>query len=157
MGKRVKLFLLRPVLCIGVNSVGSLVRFFVTPKMKTFLIAKNHKCWRNCGDDWANHIFWGCPRLQLFWVAIWRIMQQVLGHQARMTCISLYLGNLPESISWNDRYLQKILPVAAKKAITCKWLQTYPPTVDNSLETVKEIQEMERLTFLLRLKDVVRL
>lgn len=99
----------------------SLVHFFITPKMKTYLIAKNHKCWRNCGDDGANHhhIFWSCPKLQLFWVATLRITQQVLGHQIPMTCISLYLGNLPESISGNDRL--KILTVAAKKPITCKW------------------------------------
>ena len=42
---------------------------------------------------------------------------------------------------------------AAKKAITCKWLQTDSPTVDNWLDIIKEIHEMERLTFLLRLRN----
>lgn len=40
-----------------------------------------------------------------------------------------------------------------KKAITGKRLQTDPPTDGNWLEIIKEIQEMERRTFLLRLKD----
>lgn len=42
---------------------------------------------------------------------------------------------------------------AKKKAITGKRLQTDPPTDGNWLEIIKEIQEMERRTFLLRLKD----
>lgn len=40
-----------------------------------------------------------------------------------------------------------------KKAITGKRLQTDPPTAGNWLEIIKEIQETERRTFLLRLKD----
>ena len=69
--------------------------------------------------------------------------------------MSLYLGDLPEGITGNDKYLLKILTVAAKKAITRKWLQSSPPAVDNWKEIIKEIHEMERLTFLLRLrKDV---
>lgn len=40
-----------------------------------------------------------------------------------------------------------------KKAITGKRLQTDPPRDGNWLEIIKEIQETERRTFLLRLKD----
>lgn len=36
-----------------------------------------------------------------------------------------------------------------KKAIIHKWLQAEQPTVDNWREIIKEIHEMERLTFLL--------
>ena len=79
-------------------------------------------------------------------------MQQVLGFHIPLTCQLFYLGDLPDDISNNDKYLLRILTVAAKKAITRKWLQTDPPTVQNWLEIIKEIQEMERLTFVLRLK-----
>lgn len=63
------------------------------------------------------------------------------------------MGDIPEDITGNDRYLFKILTVTAKKGITRKWLQNDPPTVDSWLEIIKEIYEMERLTFLLRLKS----
>ena len=63
--------------------------------------------------------------------------------------MSLYLGDLPEGITGHDKYFLKILTVAAKKAITCKWLK--PDPVDNWLEIVVEIHEMERLTLQLRL------
>ncbi len=65
-----------------------------------------------------------------------------------MTFILLYLGNLPDEITGSDRYLLKIFIAAAKKAI-----QTDPPMNDNWLEIIREIHEMERLTFLLRLEN----
>lgn len=135
----------------------NLVRFFVTPKMKARLTPKRSTCWRDCGEEGVghHHIFWSCPKIQIFWEHIWRIMQHILGQQIPMTCMSLYLGDLPEGMSGNDKYLLKILTVAAKKAITRRWLQSIPPTVDDWKEIVKESHEMERLTFLLRLrKDV---
>lgn len=38
------------------------------PKMKTYSLSTNHTCWRNCGDDEANHhhTFWSCAKIQLF-------------------------------------------------------------------------------------------
>lgn len=67
-------------------------------------------------------------------------------------CVTLF----GQSARRNNKKWQ-ILPewftVAAKKAITCKWFQADPPTVDNWLEIIKGIHEMERLTFLLILRD----
>ena len=59
----------------------------------------------------------------------------------------------------SDCLIMKIIPAIpsenincrSKKAITGKWLQADPPTLDNWLEIIKGIHEMERLTFLLRL------
>ena len=87
--------------------------------------------------------------MQLFSGQSWKIMQHIPGRKIPFTCTSLYLGDLPEGITRNDRHLLKIL----KKAIAHKWLQTDPPTLDNWLEVIAEIREMERLTFLLRLKN----
>ena len=67
--------------------------------------------------------------------------------------MSLYLGDLPEGITGHNKYLLKILTVAAKKAITRKWLKPDPSTVDNWLEIVTEIHERERLTLQLRLRN----
>lgn len=58
-------------------------------------------------------------------------MLNILGRRIQFTCTSLYLGDLPEEITRNDRHLLKILIVSAKKAITRKWLQTDPPMVQN--------------------------
>ena len=80
-------------------------------------------------------------------------MQHIRGRKIPFTCTSLYLGDLPEEITRNDRYLLNVLIVAAKKAITRKWLQTDPPMVDNWLKVIAEINEIKRLTFLLRLKN----
>lgn len=60
------------------------------------------------------------------------------------------MGDLPERIRGNDGYLQKILTAAAKKKQLLP--QIYPLTADNSLEIIKEIQEIERMTFPLRRK-----
>ena len=79
-------------------------------------------------------------------------MENILKLQIPFTCITLYLGDIPETIMGNDRYLFKVFTAAAKKAVTHKWFQTDPPTVDNWLEIMKDIQEMKRLTFALRLQ-----
>ena len=132
----------------------NLVRFFVTPKMKTYLGPSAHTCWRNCGNDVANHhhVFWSCPNIQAFWEDIQRTIQHILGLQISPTCTTLYLGNLPEEITQSDKYLLRILTTAAKKAITRKWFQADPPTLSNWLEIVEEIHMWEKLTFLLRLR-----
>ena len=132
----------------------NLVRFFVTPKMKTYLGPSAHTCWRNCGNDAANHhhVFWSCPKIQAFWEDIQRTIQHILGLQIPPTCTTLYLGNLSDEITQSDKYLLRILTTAAKKAITRKWLQADPPTLSNWLEIVEEIHVLEKLTFLLRLR-----
>lgn len=41
-------------------------------------------------------------------------MQDILGREIPFTCRTLYLDDLPEGIAGNDRYLLKIMAVAAK-------------------------------------------
>jgi len=43
--------------------------------------------------------------------------------------------------------------VAAKKALTCKWLQPTSPTIEDWKAIVSEIHRMEILTFSLKLKN----
>ena len=133
----------------------NLVRFFITPKLKSHQTSLTHTCWRGCGEVDANHyhIFWACPKIDKFWENVWETIQQILDLQIPGSCLSLYLGDMPEELTRNDKYLLKIFTAAAKKAITRKWLQTDSPTVDNWLDIIKEIHEMERLTFLLRLRN----
>lgn len=65
-----------------------------------------------CGGE--SQIFWGCPKIQKFWENIWEIAQQILGLLIPLTCVLLYLGDLPEEITGN--YLLKIFTAAAKKS-----------------------------------------
>ncbi len=62
----------------------------------------------------------------------------------------LYLGNLKmNNVQCKDRYLVKILLVAAKKAVTRKQHKEDPPSLRLWLEIVDEIYDMERLTHIL--------
>lgn len=133
----------------------NLVRYFITPKMKPFLEKSQQRCWRGCKDNDANHfhIFWSCPKIHVFWKNIYVYLQQLFGKQISLSCLVLYLGDIPAGMMSSDKYLLKILTVAAKKAITRKWLQIEPPSVDKWLGIIEEIHEMERLTFLLRLRS----
>lgn len=95
------------------RSFHVLVRFWldlITPEMKTYLTETSHICWRKCGGGGANHhhIFWSHSNIQLFWMDTWKIFQQIFKHRA------LYLGDLPEDMTGNDKYLMKILTVAVK-------------------------------------------
>ena len=81
-----------------------------------------------------------------------KVKQHIFGQNIPLKCTTLYLGDLPEGMTGHDRYLLEILTASAKKAITHKWLQKDPPKVDNWVEVIREIHEMERLTFLLCLQ-----
>lgn len=130
----------------------NLVRFFITPKQQT---RGNSSCWRSCGETVANHthIFWSCRKLSKFWEDVISKIEQTIGFKSKQRpVITFYLGDLPEELTSNDKYLLKILTAAAKKAITRKWLCTDPPVLDDWLSVVEEIHKMEKLTFLLRLQ-----
>lgn len=77
---------------------------------------------------------------------------RIIGRHICFTFLTLSLGDVPEGITRNTKYLLKIMIAASKKAIAHKWLQIDPPTIDDWLEIMKELHEMERLTFLMRLK-----
>ena len=63
------------------------------------------------------------------------------------------LGNLSDVVNKDDQYLVKILLIAARKAITQRWLKPEPPSQTLWMEVVQEIYTMEKMTFVLRLKE----
>ena len=50
----------------------NLVRFFITPLIKSRHSHSHQPCWRLCGHMDANHshIFWMCPKIKMFWTNI---------------------------------------------------------------------------------------
>ena len=89
-----------------------------------------------------------------YWNDVWVELKTILGYELPKTCEILYPCNLTrENVQHEDEYLVKILLAAAKKAISRKWHTVAPPTQRNWLDTVEEIINMERLTYILRLQQ----
>lgn len=130
----------------------NVIRFFITPKLKSKQTGSLHPCWRECGLLRADHshIFWTCPAIETYWGEIRSNIGKIMGFDIEQTLISLYLGEIPDNLHNREKYLLKVLLAASKKAITRKWLQKDPPTVTQWIDIVEEIHHMERMTFALR-------
>ena len=76
------------------------------------------------------HVFWACPKIQLFWREVATEINKIFGVDVDFSFVALYLGKIPETVSQKDTYLWKILLVSCRKAITRKWLQPDPPTLN---------------------------
>ena len=133
----------------------NLVRFFITPKIKSRQLKIDQSCWRQCGHKGAGHahIFWSCPKIEKYWQDVHSTIETIVGFEIPQTCSFLLLGNIPEEWLPRDKYLTKIFLAASKKAITRRWYQQEPPTTENWLDIIKEIRSMECLTFVLRLQE----
>ena len=57
----------------------NLVRYFITPKLKCVQTGETVRgpCWRNCGEQLADHfhIFWSRPAIQPYWQEIIQVIQ----------------------------------------------------------------------------------
>lgn len=133
----------------------NVIRFFITPQLRSKYTFVSQPCWRKCGEMNVNHahVFWLCPNIVQFWDEVHSVIVSVLGYQIPKTSTVLYLGNLGGNIvAKPDRYIFKILIAASKKAITKKWYKPEPPDRDDWLKLVKEMYIMEDLTHRIRLQ-----
>uniref|UniRef100_A0A3P9LQY6 Reverse transcriptase domain-containing protein n=1 Tax=Oryzias latipes TaxID=8090 RepID=A0A3P9LQY6_ORYLA len=133
----------------------NLMRFFITPSIKSKLSANPQMCWRQCGAVNANHshIFWNCSQIGPFWHSIHHVLTNALRYTIPFKQVVLHLGNISETVIPQDQYLVKIFLIAARKAITRRWLKPEPPTLTDWTEIVEEIYIMEKMTFVLRLRE----
>ncbi len=110
-------------------------RFFRTPEtMAKMNSNQKSTCWRGCGETIANysHIFWQCPLLDNFWKSIFAIVNKALQIELPRDPLIAILGMKPEVIlNRKMMYILQIVLIAAKKAITLRWLkQALPPMMN---------------------------
>lgn len=90
----------------------NMIRFFITPKIRTRMVSNPQPCWRLCGqtDVGHTHIFWSCQKLTTYWHNVCLILKNILGYGIPRSCKTLYLGCLTHDvIQKDDEYLLKIL------------------------------------------------
>ena len=108
----------------------NMIRFFISPKVKSLQTGtpESGNCWRKCNNTMAGHfhVFWYCPIIQRFWQEIISNINTIMGFEIEHKFTDIYLCNISGGLSTPDKYLLKILLVAAKKAITKKWLDSNP-------------------------------
>ena len=131
------------------------IRYFITPLQKRYR-GTGVSCWRPCSQNVADHfhVFWGCPILNSYCKEIHEHLEAVFGIDIPFQFETLYLGNLQyDQLDGNDKKLILILLVASKKAITRKWLQPKPPTVEEWIDIIHDIYRMEKLSYSLRAQE----
>lgn len=134
----------------------NLIRFFITPKLKSKQLQRQQICSRECGETDVDHshIFWKCPKLLEFWENTCTVMCQVLGYTIPLKPEVLYLCNFCDgTIHKCDEYLVKIMLIAAKKSITRKWGKATVPSKEQWITTIEDIFLMEKMTYRLRLQE----
>ncbi len=111
-------------------------------------------CWRNCGSQEANHyhLFWSCPEVNSLWCEIHKELTKIFGTNITFNWNQLFVGILPSVTDNKTKYLFGILSIAARKAITKKWLKPVAPSIEDRYEVIYDIYVMERITFSLRLQ-----
>lgn len=133
----------------------NVIRFFITPKIKNKHTSLPQPCWRGCGEVNVNHshVFWFCPKIRKFWEDVHLVIGKILGYAVSKTCTLLYFGVITGNVMKEDRYILKIMLAACKKAITRKWNKIDPPSQDEWIKIIDEIQTMEQLTYRIRTQE----
>ncbi len=132
-----------------------LIRYFITPKIKSKQVSRQQVCWRQCGQLEADHthIFWSCEKIQAFWDDVQVVMSEVLVYRIPRTSLFLLMGNIKGIVPKSDWYLCKILLVACKKTVTRNWLKDSTLNCKQWFEIIEEILLI--LTYMLKMKKVL--
>ncbi len=131
----------------------NVIRYCRTPHQEKYRNG-NLSCWRKYGSREANHfhIFWGCPKPNLYWRDIHKTLNTVFKGQLPLNFETLFLGQAMFLNRRGDIKLLQALLAASKKAITRKWFNPAPPTLEEWFGIVLKIFKMEKLTYCLRIQ-----
>lgn len=99
-----------------------------------------------------SHPCWQCPKVNCFWEAVCSTINTVFTIHIPKSFSILFLGNIPDEVGQDDKYLFKILLATSKKAKTQKWYKVDPPTREEWLQIITEVREMEKNTHVLQLQ-----
>ena len=128
--------------------------FFITPVQSSHH-SSSFSCWRQCGSVEGNHyhLFWDCPIILTFCQKIHTELESVFETKITFNWDKLFFGwILSISTNYQTKYLLGILSIAARKAITRKWLKPDIPSLEDWYDIIHDIFVMERITFSVRLQ-----
>lgn len=104
-------------------------------------------CWRCRGDIESHfHIFWDCPLIHPFWMAIQTFIQDLFSVSLPLDPVHFLLGLPIPGLSKCAKKLATFIILAAKRAIPLRWLSPSQPSLSPVLQTLEQICRMERLT-----------
>ena len=132
-----------------------LIRYFITPAQQGYLTGSS-SCWRLCRSQEANHyhLFWACPKINIFWRKVYSELTTIFGTVITFNWDELLFGFVHSAnVSEKNKYLFGILSLAARKAITKKWLKPDVPSIDEWYDIIYDVYVMERITFSMRLQQ----
>lgn len=92
-----------------------------------------------------SHIWWGCPRIQSFWVTVIDLIHRITGIGVENEPTSLLLFMLPLPIYVLKHGLISFLLIAAKAVIPRLWKSPQAPTIAEWYKEVFFLQRMEEL------------
>lgn len=78
-------------------------------------------------------------------------IKKLMGFEIEFCFAIIYLENVPVEMNTKAKHLFKIFLAASKKAITKRWLDKDPPMAGEWSAIVKDVCDMEKMTFSLRL------
>lgn len=132
-----------------------LIRYFITPSQSSHHTGSS-SCWRMCRSQEANHfhLFWACPKIITFWRMVYSELRTVFGSNITFTWEELLFGYIRSAnVNVKRKCLFGMLSMAARKAITKKWLKPDIPSIEEWYDIVYEVYVMERITFSMRLQQ----
>jgi len=133
------------------------MRFFSVPLVvaKFDSTSPLSQCWRDCGmvGDYV-HIFWECPKIQVYWQGVKREIDKVLEGDIPMRPDFFLLDSFPPDLfSKSHLFVLHILLMAARKIITVNWMKVHVPTVTEWTYKLKQIYIFEKMTADLQFKS----
>ncbi|KAM4012270.1 LOW QUALITY PROTEIN: uncharacterized protein ACNLHF_005100 [Anomaloglossus baeobatrachus] len=143
-----------PSCCVRVqeSSFKVVVRWYIVPDTAaTWQSASSDLCWRCEGDRGTYlHIWWTCPRLQIFWKMAIQLIFDLTNKQGGPEPMHLLL-NFP---LWpNDKANSKLVSFvssACKLLIAQLWRTTLTPTISQLLQKIDQLYYAEELSALSR-------